>query len=312
MSFSSDGKSEIISKKIKKPCCKISALSAFIRTSGSVVTKGDKIGFSFTSEREIAEYFSAIVEKQFGEKIRKRVEKNGRERVTVLSATSYKVLIETGIIELIGDGLNVKLDVSFDIIKNDCCLTSFIIGAFLGSGSVTVPKIDKKKTTGYHLEFVFSKYVTASDFADLLSRKGFFPKTVERKDNFVVYFKNTEEIGDMIAILGANKNYLKFTDILITKEVRNDENRKLNCEMSNMTKRIDAFLKIREDITLIDESVGLDALGENLKSVCIARLENEEATLSELSAVLGITKSCLSHRLRKISEILETPLPFSI
>ena len=303
MSFSSDVKSEIISKKIKKPCCKTAALSAFIKTSGSIVTKGRMIGFSFVSEKDIAEYFSAIIEGVFGEKIKRSDEKNGRIKVTVLSATSFRILVETGIIEILSDGLSVKLGIADEMIANDCCRSAFMIGAFLGSGSVTVPYIDTKKSTGYHLEFVFSKYVAANDFADLLSSKGFFPKTVERKDNFVVYFKNAEEIGDLIAVLGANKSYLKFTEILITKEVRNEENRKLNCEMSNMTKRIDAFIKTREDVALIEESVGLDALGETLKSVITARLENEEASLGELAEILGITKSCLNHRLRKISEI---------
>ena len=303
MSFSSDVKSEIISKKIKKPCCRLSALSAFIRTSGSIITKGRKIGITFVCESEIADYFSSIIEKVYGEKVKKSVEKNGRVKVTVLGEKSFKILVDTKIVETTEDGLNVRLDIDESLVENDCCLTAFIIGAFLGSGSVTVPKIDKKKTTGYHLEFVFSKYVTAADFADILTRKGFIPKTVERKDNFVVYFKNTEEISDLLAVLGANRSFLLFTEIQITKEVRNEENRKLNCEMSNMTKRIDAFLKTREEIFSIEESIGLDALGENLKSVCVARLENEEASLSELAEILDISKSCLNHRLRKISEI---------
>ena len=303
MSFSSDVKSEIISKKIKKPCCRLSALSAFIRTSGSIITKGRKIGITFVCESEIADYFSSIIEKVYGEKVKKSVEKNGRVKVTVLGEKSFKILVDTKIVETTEDGLNVRLDIDESLVENDCCLIAFIIGAFLGSGSVTVPKIDKKKTTGYHLEFVFSKYVTAADFADILTRKGFIPKTVERKDNFVVYFKNTEEISDLLAVLGANRSFLLFTEIQITKEVRNEENRKLNCEMSNMTKRIDAFLKTREEIFSIEESIGLDALGENLKSVCVARLNNEEASLSELAEILDISKSCLNHRLRKISEI---------
>ncbi|MBO7368796.1 MAG: DNA-binding protein WhiA [Clostridia bacterium] len=303
MSFSADLKSEIISKKIKKPCCKLAALSAFIRTSGSILTKGKKIGFNFVCEADVAEFFQSIIEKLYGERSKKETDKSGRVKITCLSDTSFNILVDAKIIEISGEGISVRLDIDDGLVENECCLSAFIIGAFLGSGSVTVPTIDKTKTTGYHLEVVFLKYVTAGDFADLLSRKGFLPKTVERKDKFVVYLKNAEEISDFIAMLGANKSYLSLTDILIKKEVRNEENRKLNCEMSNLSKQIDAFLKTREEIYLIEESIGLDALGEALKSVCLARLENEDASLSELADILGVTKSCLNHRLRKISEI---------
>ena len=303
MSFSSDLKIEIITKKIKKPCCKVAALSAFIRTNGSVITRGEMIGFTYLCESEVAEYFSKVIESIYSEKCIKNEEKNGKTEITVLSESSSKILVDAKIIDITVDGFNVLLDISDSLLKDKCCADAYITGAFLGAGSITVPTMDKDKTTGYHLEFVFSKYVTASGFADLLSSKGFFPKTVERKDNYVVYFKNAEEIGDLIGLFGANKSFLKFTDIIITKEVRNEMNRKQNCEMSNMTKRIDAFLKTRDEIELIEQSVGLDALGENLKRVCTARLEYEDKSLSELADILGITKSCLNHRLRKISEI---------
>lgn len=306
MNFSSMVKGELEAANVKKPCCKLAALSAFIRTSGSLVTRGKKVGFVLYSESDIGDYFAKIIEKLFNEKPLKSENKNGRVKLTYLSDDTLRILAECKIVDVDGEGINVRLDIDEDLIAEDCCAVSFIKGAFLGSGSVTVPEIDASKTTGYHLEFAFSKYVTAADFADLLSRKGFIPKTVERKENYIVYFKSAEEIGYVIALIGALNSYLYLTDILVKKEVRNDENRKLNCEMSNLTKQIDASIKARSDIETIANSIGLDALGENLKSVCRARLENEDASLSELAAVLGISKSCLNHRLRKISEIAKS------
>lgn len=303
MNFSAKVKSELLSKNLKKPCCKLAALSAFIRTSGSLVTRGKNVGFVLSSEAEQCAFFAAIIEKLFGEKPLKTEEKNGRAKFTYLSANTLPILISAGIVSRSGDDLTVKLDIDGEIVKNDCCVDAFVTGAFLGSGSVTVPEIDTEKTTGYHLEFVFSKYVTASDFADLLTRRGFLPKTVERKDNFVVYFKIAEEIADILAMMGSLNSYLYLTDITIKKVVRNKENRKLNCEMSNLNKQIDASFRIRQDIEAIDKSVGLDALPDNLRSVCLARLEDESASMSEIAQTLSITKSCLNHRLRKISEI---------
>ena len=303
MSFSADIKSELIAKNIKKPCCKLAALSAFIRTGGSVLVKSGKVGFTLTCDESEADFFKGIIEKLYKEKAKRKVDKSGRVKLTVLSAKSLQILVDAKIVAVDEDGLEVLLDIDEGLIEKDHCAVAFIIGAFLGSGSVTIPEIKAEKSTGYHMEFVFSKYVTAADFAELLSRKGFMPKTVERKDNFVVYFKNAEEISDILALMGAMNAYLYLTDVVIKKEVRNEENRRINCELSNMTKQIDASLRLQGEIALIEESIGLDALDDNLKSACEARLNNPDVSLKELAEILGVTKSCLNHRLRKISEI---------
>lgn len=303
MSFSAEIKSELIAKNIKKPCCKLAALSAFIRTGGSVLVKSGKVGFTLTCDEAEADFFSGIIEKLYKEKAKRQTDKSGRVKLTVLSAKSLQILVDAKIVSVDEEGLQVLLDIDEKLIKNDCCSVAYMIGAFLGSGSVTIPEIKSAKSTGYHMEFVFSKYVTASAFAELLSGKDLFPKTVERKDNFVVYFKNAEEISDVLALMGAMNAYLYLTDVVIKKEVRNEENRRINCELSNMTKQIDASIKIRNDIALIEQSIGLDALGEALKSVCEARVNYPEASLKELAEILGISKSCLNHRLRKIGEI---------
>ena len=61
--------------------------------------------------------------------------------------------------------------------------------------------------------------------------------------------------------------------------------------------------KCIETINSIDKTVGLDSLPETLKITAIARREFADDTLSELAERLNITKSCLNHRLRKLSEI---------
>ena len=61
-------KGELEAANVKKPCCKLAALSAFIRTSGSLVTRGKKVGFVLYSESDIGDYFAKIIEKLFNEK----------------------------------------------------------------------------------------------------------------------------------------------------------------------------------------------------------------------------------------------------
>ena len=55
-------------------------------------------------------------------------------------------------------------------------------------------------------------------------------------------------------------------------------------------------------------SYGLDALPEPLKNAALLRITNPEASLSDLALLSSppVTKSCLSHRLKKILALAET------
>ena len=182
---------------------------------------------------------------------------------------------------------------------------AYVRGAFLGSGSVTVPEEGKSGNTGYHLEFVFSNYQTATDFCEILSEAYFMPKLTARKESYVVYFKTIDEISDLLAFIGATKAVLTVSEIAVEKDMNNDMNRKINCEMSNMVKQMDASVKQIRAIDKIEETIGLKSLPEGLRQVAEARLKFKKNTLSEIADELGITKSCLNHRFRKIIEIAE-------
>ncbi len=305
MNFSSVVKNEIVQGKIKKPCCQKAALSAFIRTVGSIETKGSMVGFSLNADLNILEFFAKIIEKRYLLSPKIIVDKKRKEhgKLVLLSNESLQVLTDLKIVELEKGELKLNLNVNNELTKDDCCKTGFIKGAFLGSGNVTIPKREGKSSTGYHLEFVFSKYVTANTFCEILSQKGLMPKQVERKENFVVYFKSSEEICDVIAVCGANEAYLSLNDLVIEKTVRNDANRARNCVLYNIKKALYASEKSRKEIELIDQTIGLSSLDIDLQAVAIARVENPEASLMELASILKVTKSYLSRRIKKLSDI---------
>ena len=75
--------------------------------------------------------------------------------------------------------------------------------------------------------------------------------------------------------------------------------------MSNMVKQMDASVKQIRAIDKIEETIGLKSLPEGLRQVAEARLKFKKNTLNEIADELGITKSCLNHRFRKIIEIAE-------
>ena len=51
---------------------------------------------------------------------------------------------------------------------------------------------------------------------------------------------------------------------MILKEMRNDVNRKVNCETANLNKTISAAVKQTRDIEYIRDTVGLSSLKEGL------------------------------------------------
>ena len=94
-----------------------------------------------------------------------------------------------------------------------------------------------------------------------------------------------------------------MTELMINKELINDANRRMNCDLGNVNKQIDASQKQLQAIEIIEKYIGLDSIKQSLKEVCVVRKKYPEETLLELSERLEISKSCLNHRLRKIIEI---------
>ncbi len=319
-------KMELCKLTYGQSCCKVAALSSFVRTAGSIISEDGKYGFSISSSSVCCEYFADITHELYG--VRTIFAIGGKGTITgfsVLEDQSLSILIDLGIIKIEDNGITVVLEPDDYLLENDCCKSAYVCAAFLGGGSLTVPdteaqkkklkkekndqndrKNEKKNTKGYQLEYVFSKYLTAQHFASLLSSVGFFPKLIERKGNFIVYFKQHEEIKDILAFMGANKCVLEFSNIVVDRDVTNNINRVTNCEMSNVFKQVEASMKQCEAIRLIAETIGLESLSPELEKTARARLKYSNYPLSELAEILNISKSCLNHRLRKLLAIAES------
>ena len=309
MTFSEKVKNEILTKFTGDSCCFVACLSAFVRGSGSVTSSGSYVGFELVTENEnTMEFFSNILNSLYGvtcktQVIKDKLSARNKYSISVVNEKSLAILVDLGILSVGVDGVTINLAIDKYLVENNCCKKAYVMGAFIGGGSVTVPSLNDKTNKGYHLEFVFSKYQTAEDFANLLSSQGFLPKLISRKENFVIYFKNAEEISGILAYMNATKCYFELNDVIIEKDIRNDTNRKVNCEIGNLNKQVEASLKQIKNINVIIETVGLDSLNKQLKDTAEIRIANPDATLEELSLIAGVSKSCMNHRLRKLNEI---------
>lgn len=307
MNFTVKAKNEIITDKPTAKCCKLALLSAYLRTAGTVEVKNGLVGFSLTGEAEANEYIQKIIYDLYKENAEVFSEKTGeRTKAVYISDKTLGILKDAEMIKISNGGLDIELGISEKLVKKPCCKRAYIKGAFLGSGTVTIPKMKSEKATGYHLEFVFSKYLSALDFCHILSDNGLIAKLIERKDSFVVYTKSSEEICDLLVLTGAKNASLELRDIIIKKMVKNNTNRIINCEMSNLTKQVDASYKSRSDLQKIDELLGIENLPEPLRCVAKSRLDYPDDSLSQLAKRLNITKSCLCHRLKRLSEMADS------
>ena len=307
MSFSTETKNELSRIASDSLCCKKAELSGIAKMAGSIQIVGyKKINLKISTElNSIARKVFKILKSNFNINTNIVVNKNQmlkRNNSYVLTVTSEmgseNLLRELGILEP-GDGFYTVNKVPENLLQNEECIRSFIRGAFIGGGSISDPG------KNYHMEFVTNNEDFAKSLKDLINKLGFNCKVVSRKNNFVVYLKESEQISDLLSIIGAHNALLSLQNTKIVKAMRNNVNRIVNCETANLSKTVNASVRQIENIKLIQDTIGISSLPENLQEIARIRLECEDMTLKELGEMLEhpIGKSGVNHRLRKIEEI---------
>lgn len=184
-------------------------------------------------------------------------------------------------------------------IEKDNLKKAFIRGSFLGSGSINDPK---KK---YHIEISLENKEYANILKNILNEFNIIFKELERKSSYSLYSKDGEEISKFLALIGASKSVINFEEIRVIRDIRNNVNRKVNCETANLNKTVNAAVRQIEDIKFIYNSKAEDKLSDSLKEIANLRMENPDISLVELGKLLKepIGKSGVNHRLKKIQEI---------
>ncbi len=182
-----------------------------------------------------------------------------------------------------------------------CCRASFARGAFLGGGSVTDPR------KAYHLEFDTRDPRGVTFLKNILARDNFNARITDRKGSRILYVKDSEEIADILGYIGAPQGAFELFNIQAEKEMRNDINRRVNCENANTDKSARASSKQLLAIRKIRKTGGYAKLPDSLKEIIDLREQFPEDSLKELGekADPPIGKSGVNHRLNRILEIAD-------
>lgn len=288
MSFSSDIKSELAKTENLLPCCyhaQVYGLVLFAHFS--------KYNLSITTENtDVFDLYSSYINDYCG--VNTYLSDGSNKKLTTFVKSDEE---KSKVFEKFGHELKEPtLRINRANIADECCAFSFLRGVFLACGTVTDPE------RSYHLEFVVPYKKLCNDFICFLEELGFAPKYINRKGNHIVYFKDSESIEDILAVVGAQNASLYLMNVKIEKDVKNKINRKMNFELSNIDKTIDAANGQVEAILYIEEKVGIDSLPDNLREIAHLRIENPESSLRDLGMLLSepLSRSGVNHRLARI------------
>ncbi|GAW93186.1 DNA-binding protein WhiA [Calderihabitans maritimus] len=308
MSFSQKVKNELARKLSPRKCCQLAELAGLIRMDGTVQIRGkEDIGILVSTENAaVARKIFTLTKKLF--KIRAEIvvrrgvrpRKNNTYMVKIFSQPEVKALLQ--ILGIDGETGGLGSDYwNPKVAKDFCCSKAYLRGIFLGGGSVSDPE------GNYHLEIVTADEFHARKIKDIISRFNLQPKVARRKEWYVIYFKESEQIIGFLNVVGAYSALLKFEDVRIRKDMRNRVNRLVNCETANLNKTINASLRQLENINYIQQAVGLESLPRSLREIAELRLRYPDISLKELGQLLTppVGKSGVNHRMRKLEKIAE-------
>ncbi len=300
MTYALQAKNELARLSTGSACCRSAELTAFIHLGGSLQLSGQRMSLHVvTSNAAVARRVFVLFKKAFKflapeVLVRKRIRlrKNYVYLVRIADSPKLREIVEQlGLLR--GDNPAAKPAGS------KCCRRSYLRAAFLIAGSLSNPE------GAYHLEIYTDYQHQAEDLAALITAFGLTPKTIRRKNGFLVYLKEGDQIGEFLNIIGAHGTLLDFENIRVLKSLRNRVNRLVNFETANVNKTIDAALKQVEAIHFLRRQPAWQTLPLSLKELAGLRLAHPEASLQELGEMLSppLGKSGVNHRMRKLEKM---------
>ena len=303
-SFASDVKNALSRTDAERACCQTAELAALLRMGASMVTDGEHgLGLRF-------EAASAAVARRVIRLLRTMdtaIETSvAMERTPQLRRRKYIVNIAAGaavtpLLTRLGflEAGALRAGTDMELIRKKCCRAAYLRGAFLGGGSVNRPE------ASCHLEIAAKSAAMGRALHALLRRLHFPVGLTDRHDTYVVYLKEGDAIMDFLALIGAEEAAEEIEVARNLKEVRAQVNRLVNVETANLQRAVDAAADQLVAIERLAAAGRLAMLSDDLRETAEMRRAHPELSMAELAALCHISKSGMSHRLRKIRKAAE-------
>ena len=296
MSFSSDVKDELARQQYKARHCLLAELAAVFMLEGFVLNDSKII--IKTEHSQVAKRCFSLIKQGFDIRPCLNIKKG-----THLSSYEISMEDETDCRRFL-EGLHVYDNAENKavyrlLIQNECCKRAYLRGAFLCAGSMSDPE------KFYHFEIVCDTMEKACQICEVIKSLSVEAKTLMRKGQNVVYVKDGSDIADLLNIMGAHVSLMNMENVRILKDMRNQVNRRVNCETANLEKTVSAALRQIEDIEYLRSTGILNTLDAPLRETAELRQRFPEASLKELGEMSDppVGRSGINHRLRRLSEI---------
>ena len=294
MSFSGEVKNELCRAAVTRACCACAEMYGVLLCCNTFTPREIRI---ITESEAFAQRLPKLMERAFGLTF-DRLPAEGEQKFIFQITQSEKL---SRIVDAFGydPGQSPVLHINFGILEDECCRSAFLRGIFLSGGSITDP------SKHYHLELATSHTQASRELQALLKDMGHAPRQVTRAGYQVTYFKNCDQIEDLLTAIGAPLSAMELMNTRVEKDLRNVVNRRVNCEAANLDKAVDAAYEQLEAIRRLYELDRVESLPDKLKETIILRENYPELTLAQLAAEFDppVSKSCLNHRLRKLIEL---------
>lgn len=308
MSFSAHVKDDLCRVLTSRACCRFAEFAAFFLISGSIRMAGQNrlslimptehpgaarkmfsLAREFLPEREVAIYR------------RTRLKKNQVYNLLIPDQPQLRGFLSSlGLLDEAGRiALGFPSCLEDRYLRESCCRRAYLRGAFLAAGSISAPE------SGYHLEINGLDKAQAGLLQRLLEGFDLSAKTVGRKGMVILYLKEAEQISDFMNIVGSHRSLLEFESVRVTKEMRNNVNRRRNCDTANVNKTVTASMRQVADIQYVFAQIGAETLPQQLRQTAELRLEYPEESLADLALLSGLGRSALNHRLRRLCRIAD-------
>ena len=292
ISFSDKVAEELYALTTAKSCCDKALLCGLLM--GAKKVEGSKIHTAFFYRKDDAELAARLIDARFftGESTEVKDSARGGHKGYAVSFGSKALSAVLLNIDL-ENKKSVEEAVGF---RCPSCLESFLRGVFLSTAALSRPK------SGYHLEFSFTTRQRADIVSALLSEHVAEPSRIERGSRYALYYKSNSKISDLLSFIGALQASFDVTNTYIERDIRNNENRATNCVTRNISRSVGASRRHVDAINYLIKIDRLVSLGPDLEYTAMLRLNNDEASLTELAMLHRppISKSGLNGRLSRI------------
>ncbi|MGL4951632.1 MAG: DNA-binding protein WhiA [Mycoplasma sp.] len=297
LTFSEIVKNEVCHLEYNAECAKMILTSFFINSSEFIMNGSEKYYVVYS-------YYNYIV--RLIKSLLKIIDPNIKCEVLQSNITNpklkrkYVVMIKQ--YERIDELFN-NLQIPSKL--NSDAKRSFVLGAFLSSGSIYFSKIN----SNYHFELRSSNISYLKKIKSIFKTFAIESNIIEYRSKYKLYIKKAVYIGDILKLLGTTESLYQFEDFRIMKDHYNSEQRIINLDVSNINKTIVASNKQLIWIQTIINKYAMGELDQKSQIFCEVRRKYPEKSLSNLAEVIEdeysitIPRTSLNHIVRRIENL---------